>query len=72
MPASLQRDIVGRGAGLLHWAPKGEIRICGGSDKEAEVLTRFEIKFQIKPFLGITIGKILMSRSLSIHICKIE
>lgn len=58
LPASLQRGIVGRGEGLVHWAPKGAIRICGGSDREAEGPTRFEIKFQIKHFLGITIGKI--------------
>lgn len=45
--------------------------VVGVTERQRE-LTRFEIKFQIKPFLGITIGKILMSLSLSIHICKLE
>lgn len=44
--------------GLVHWALKGVIRICGGSDREAEGPDRFEIKFQIKHFLGISIGKL--------------
>lgn len=37
----------------------------GGSNREAEKSTRF----QIKHALGMNIGKFLMSQSLSFHIC---
>lgn len=41
----------------------------GGGDKEAEESITSEIKFQIKGFLSMPIGKLLMSLSLNIHIC---
>lgn len=49
---------------------RATLRLEGGSNREAEKSTRFEIKFQIKHVLSMFIGKLLMSLNLNIHICK--
>lgn len=53
----------------LQRAKRGSV---GGSDREAEESTRFEINLQIKRFVGTSTGKLLMSLSLSIHTCKMK